>query len=187
MGEELNELKSIYEDGIKAEDEGRIAEAKMFYTTAGDSGYYLAWIRLADILEGEGKMDEARNLYEEAYRYAPDDKEIWKALNDRGITINRDVLKAVTVDNKPEIVPPVKESTPLSNAASFLMILFILQIISNAFLVFESIAEKDTLAILQSSLSLIISIALAVFCAGVSDLSISFERLKKEIKKKIKF
>jgi tetratricopeptide (TPR) repeat protein len=181
--EEVNELKAIYEDGIKAEEEGRIAEAKMLYTTAGDSGYYLAWIRLADILEGEGKTDEAKYLYEEAYKYAPDDKEIWKALNDRGIVVSKDAEMAVIAKKPVEITPPVKESTSLSNAATFLMILFILQVISNLFLLFGSIAEKDVFAAIQAAITLLISIALVVFCGGVSDLSINFERLKKQFNK----
>lgn len=67
----MNQLKSIYDDAVEAEKEGRIEEAIQLFEVAGGSGYPMAYIKLGDMQRQKGSETDAIEYYKLASEMDP--------------------------------------------------------------------------------------------------------------------
>jgi hypothetical protein len=82
------DLKTVYEDALKAEHEGKKEEAIQLYEVAGSSGYPMAYIKLGDMQKEAGKDIDALEYYRLASLDAPSDQDIAEELRKRSVVIN---------------------------------------------------------------------------------------------------
>jgi TPR repeat protein len=81
------DLKSVYEDALKAEFEGKKEEAIQLYEVAGSSGYPMAYIKLGDMQKNSGKDFDALEYYRLSAIIAPSDPEVTEELRKRNVII----------------------------------------------------------------------------------------------------
>lgn len=81
------DFKSVYEDALKAEFEGKKEEAIQLYEVAGSSGYPMAYIKLGDMQKNAGKDIDALEYYRLSSILAPSDPEITEELRKRNVII----------------------------------------------------------------------------------------------------